>query len=55
LKFTPEGGQIDVRARAHNGEAEISVADTGEGIAPEQVGMGSAFAFRLPLSVDQRS
>jgi len=35
LKFTPEGGQIDVRARAHNGEAEISVADTGVGIAPE--------------------
>jgi len=35
LKFTPEGGQIDVRARVHNGEAEISVADTGEGIAPE--------------------
>jgi two-component system, NtrC family, sensor kinase len=35
LKFTPEGGQIDVRARVHNGEAEISVTDTGEGIAPE--------------------
>src|SRR5207253_5745393 len=35
LKFTPEGGQIDVRARVHNGDAEISVADTGVGIAPE--------------------
>jgi GAF domain-containing protein len=98
LKFTPEGGQIDVRARVHNGEAEISVADTGEGIAPEdqkavfeefrqvgtaakkvegtglglaisrkfielhggriwvksQLGIGSTFAFTLPLTIDQR-
>jgi signal transduction histidine kinase len=98
LKFTPEGGQIDVRARAHNGEAEISVTDTGVGIAPgdqeavfeefrqvgtrarkvegtglglaisrkfielhggriwvkSQVGMGSTFAFTLPLTIDQR-
>jgi GAF domain-containing protein len=98
LKFTPEGGQIDVRARVHNGEAEISVADTGVGIAPEdqeavfeefrqvgttarkvegtglglaisrkfielhggriwvksQPGMGSTFAFTLPLTIDQR-
>jgi GAF domain-containing protein len=97
LKFTPEGGQIEVRARVHNGEAEISVADTGVGIAPEdqeavfeefrqvgatarkvegtglglaisrkfielhggriwvdsQVGMGSTFAFTLPLTIDQ--
>ena len=35
LKFTPEGGQIAVRAGMHNDEAEISVADTGVGIAPE--------------------
>jgi signal transduction histidine kinase len=34
LKFTPEGGRIDVRARLDNGMAEISVADTGVGIAP---------------------
>ncbi len=97
LKFTPAGGQIDVRALVHNGGAEISVADTGEGIAPKdqeavfeefrqvgtaakkvegtglglaisrkfielhggriwvksQVGMGSTFAFTLPLSLDQ--
>ncbi|TMH58974.1 MAG: GAF domain-containing protein, partial [Betaproteobacteria bacterium] len=96
LKFTPEGGQIDVRARVENGEAEISVADTGEGIAPEdqeavfeefrqvgkaakkvegtglglaisrkfielhggriwvksQLGIGSTFAFTLPLTID---
>src|SRR5262245_54725236 len=35
LKFTPEGGRIDVRATMNDGMAEISVADTGVGIAPE--------------------
>jgi signal transduction histidine kinase len=35
LKFTPEGGRIDVSARAHDEVAEVSVADTGVGIAPE--------------------
>jgi signal transduction histidine kinase len=35
LKFTPEGGRIDVRAGLVEGMAEISVTDTGVGIAPE--------------------
>ena len=35
LKFTPEGGRIDVRARLFDSSAEISVTDTGVGIAPE--------------------
>jgi len=35
VKFTPEGGRIDVRAHARDGVAEIAVADTGVGIAPE--------------------
>jgi signal transduction histidine kinase len=35
VKFTPEGGRIDVRAVLADGMAEISVADTGVGIAPE--------------------
>jgi signal transduction histidine kinase len=35
LKFTPEGGRIDVRAGPVDGMAEVSVADTGIGIAPE--------------------
>jgi GAF domain-containing protein len=34
LKFTPEGGRIDVGARMADGMAEISVTDTGVGIAP---------------------
>jgi signal transduction histidine kinase len=35
LKFTPEGGRIDVRVRARDDAIEISVTDTGVGIAPE--------------------
>jgi signal transduction histidine kinase len=97
LKFTPDGGEINIRARIHDGETEISVMDTGVGIAPEdleavfeefrqvgtaskkvegtglglaisrkfielhggkiwvtsQVGVGSTFAFTLPLTIDQ--
>jgi signal transduction histidine kinase len=35
LKFTPEGGGVDVRATVVDGMAEVSVTDTGVGIAPE--------------------
>jgi signal transduction histidine kinase len=35
LKFTPEGGRIDVRAGFRDGVVEIAVTDTGIGIAPE--------------------
>ena len=35
LKFTPEGGRVEVRAEIADGTAEISVTDTGIGIAPE--------------------
>jgi signal transduction histidine kinase len=34
-KFTAEGGRIDVRAAVRDGMAEISVTDTGVGIAAE--------------------
>jgi signal transduction histidine kinase len=34
LKFTPEGGRVDVGAGRHDEVAEVSVADTGIGIAP---------------------
>jgi signal transduction histidine kinase/putative methionine-R-sulfoxide reductase with GAF domain len=33
IKFTPEGGRIDVQARPVNGSIEVSVTDTGVGIA----------------------
>ncbi len=35
IKFTPEGGRVDVRAAANDTLVEVSVADTGVGIAPE--------------------
>ncbi len=35
LKFTPEGGRIEVRAVPTDGAVEVSVKDTGIGIAPE--------------------
>jgi signal transduction histidine kinase len=35
LKFTPEGGRIDVQAAICDGMVEISVTDTGVGIALE--------------------
>ena len=38
LKFTPEGGRIDVGAGLHEEVAEVSVTDTGIGIAPADQG-----------------
>jgi signal transduction histidine kinase len=34
VKFTPDGGTISVRARRSDGEVQVSVGDTGIGIAP---------------------
>jgi signal transduction histidine kinase len=35
IKFTPSGGKVDVCLAHRNGEAEISVSDSGQGIKPE--------------------
>jgi len=35
VKFTPEGGRISITANKTDNGAEISVSDTGIGIAPE--------------------
>jgi signal transduction histidine kinase len=35
IKFTPEGGRIEVGAMPKDGFVEVSVSDTGIGIAPE--------------------
>ena len=35
VKFTPEGGRIGIKARQTDGSVEISVTDTGVGIAPD--------------------
>ena len=33
VKFTPPGGTVDVRLERHDGQARLTVADTGRGIA----------------------
>ena len=38
VKFTPRGGTVSVEASLHGGDLEISVADSGIGIAPEDLG-----------------
>jgi signal transduction histidine kinase len=35
IKFTPEGGRIEVGAKPFDGSIEVSVSDTGVGIAHE--------------------
>ena len=35
IKFTPEGGRIEIHAVPVDGSVEVSVRDTGVGIAPE--------------------
>ena len=52
IKFTPEGGRIDVRAVPVDGSVEISVSDTGVGIAPEDqevegTGLGLALSRKF--------
>ena len=35
IKFTPRGGSVDVSVCCAEGQAELTVTDTGQGIAPE--------------------
>ena len=37
VKFTPEGGRVEVRAHRVDGHVEVSVSDTGIGIAAEDL------------------
>jgi len=44
IKFTPQEGHVTVRARSAGGMMTLSVADTGIGIAPDQVArLGNPF------------
>jgi two-component system phosphate regulon sensor histidine kinase PhoR len=38
IKYTPEGGRVDVRMAVEGSSAVLSVQDTGIGIAPEDQG-----------------
>ena len=46
IKFTPEGGRIGVQARPVNGSVEVSVSDTGVGIAPQNLSLVFQKFFR---------
>jgi signal transduction histidine kinase len=37
IKFTPEGGTITLCARARDGALSVTIADTGRGIAPDDL------------------
>ena len=37
VNYTPDGGAIDVRAMVVNGQFQLTVADTGHGIAPDDL------------------
>ena len=37
LRHTPAGGRVDIRAEHRGSDIELSVSDTGEGIAPEHL------------------
>jgi signal transduction histidine kinase len=39
VKFTPAGGRVDVSARLEDGQVEVAVADTGPGIAADDLEM----------------
>ena len=37
IKFTPEGGMVTLCARPLDGALSVTIADTGRGIAPEDL------------------
>ena len=54
VKFTPEGGRIEVSARPSAGRVIVSVADNGVGIPPEDVGRIFERFYRVDRSRDRR-
>jgi signal transduction histidine kinase len=54
VKFTPEGGRITLSATPREGGGTLSVADTGPGIAPEDLPFLFERFFKADRSRDRR-
>ena len=54
VKFTPEGGRIEVSARPSSGRVVLSVKDNGVGIPPEDIGRIFERFYRVGRSRDRR-
>ncbi len=50
VNYTPDGGAIDVRATVVNGQFQLTVADTGHGIAPDDLGRVFERFYRVDKS-----
>jgi len=50
VNYTPDGGAIDVRAAVLDGRFQLTVADTGHGIAPDDLGRVFERFYRVDKS-----
>ena len=50
VNYTPEGGSIDVRADVREGRFQLTVSDTGHGIAPDDLGRVFERFYRVDKS-----
>ncbi|MEO7155968.1 MAG: ATP-binding protein [Vicinamibacterales bacterium] len=50
VNYTPEGGAIDVRAEVVDGRFQLTVADTGHGISPDDLGRVFERFYRVDKS-----
>lgn len=53
IKFTPPGGAIRLHAAVVDGQAEVTVADTGVGISPQELDRIFEVFYQAPQSSDR--